>query len=227
MGAKLGTCGSFQFLTGMATAFWTCSCLADSLMCDQRVFCEVSLFGGSVFAFLSFLQRVKVNWRWLEPRPSIGATAKRQASWEDLVFQRRWQRPRCPPSRLSSFRCHALYQFLCAGDDTFQRGLGVAKQPCLLDAFLVGCCVVWRTSLQDGCPHLVLAHGCQVDVFLGQEDATLKLAFSLHFAPPSQLELGDPAFAGSCHLVPTVSDWNRDGQLDIIVGDCEAQLTHG
>lgn len=63
----------------------------------------------------------------------------------------------------------------------------------------------------DEHPDLVLGHGCQLDVYLGQGNHSLALAASHDFASSGS--------SGSCAIVPTVWDWDGDGMKEVIVGD--------
>ncbi|CAE6936036.1 unnamed protein product, partial [Symbiodinium sp. CCMP2456] len=63
----------------------------------------------------------------------------------------------------------------------------------------------------DGHPDLVLGHGCQLDVYLGQGNHSLALTASHDFASSGS--------SGSCAVVPTVWDWDGDGMKEVIVGD--------
>eukprot|EP00913_Durusdinium_trenchii_P006602 g6201.t1 len=67
-------------------------------------------------------------------------------------------------------------------------------------------------QLEDEYPDLVLAHACQVDIFLGSADGSLHLAYSHYFDD------------GKCRFVPTVWDWDSDGKPDLIVGDEQGKL---
>lgn len=62
----------------------------------------------------------------------------------------------------------------------------------------------------DGHPDLVLGHGCQLDVYLGEGNGSLALAASHDFSS---------GFSGSCGLVPTVWDWDGDGTKEVLLGD--------
>eukprot|EP00913_Durusdinium_trenchii_P031141 g29160.t1 len=69
-----------------------------------------------------------------------------------------------------------------------------------------------QPTLEDEYPDLVLAHACQVDIFLGSADGSLHLAYSHYFD------------GGACSLVPTVWDWDSDGKPELIVGDEQGKL---
>lgn len=68
------------------------------------------------------------------------------------------------------------------------------------------CALQWsrqikHSQLEDEYPDLVLAHACQVDIFLGSADGSLHLAYSHYFDD------------GKCRFVPTVWDWDSDADV--------------